>query len=108
MDHVRLDVDPELDDAGVAAKGLAVPIEAKLRLLSVQLLYEVCRVQKLSLTDLRIFDDQFIEHLFELVPIAHPTAETMRKISSIAPAEEIGDRTKGSFNVLAEVLILVF
>lgn len=67
MDHVRLDIDPELDDAGVAAKGIAMPIEAKLRLLSVHLLYEVCRVQKLSLNELRIFDDTFIEHLFEVV-----------------------------------------
>ncbi|EKM57390.1 uncharacterized protein PHACADRAFT_119752 [Phanerochaete carnosa HHB-10118-sp] len=67
MDHVRLDINPELEDAGVAANRTAMPIEAKLRLLSVNILYEVCRVQKLSLSDLRIFDDTFIEHLFEVV-----------------------------------------
>ena len=64
MDHVRNDLDPEVDDAyyGVAssggsstgaARGVAVPIEAKLRSLAVRLLYEVCRVQKMSLQDLR-------------------------------------------------------
>ena len=62
MDHIRLDVDPDIDDhfygsgAGSSSDGtrpVAVPIEAKLRSLSVKLLYEVCRVQKLSLQDLR-------------------------------------------------------
>ncbi|OBZ76877.1 Protein LDB17 [Grifola frondosa] len=75
MDHVRLDVDPEVEDAFYGASGsgsggsraIAVPIEAKLRSLSVRLLYEVCRVQSLSLHDLRIFDDAFIDYLFELV-----------------------------------------
>ncbi|KAF7797972.1 hypothetical protein EIP86_009179 [Pleurotus ostreatoroseus] len=77
MDHVRLDLDPDMDEiypggcsAGVPTmtlRGIAVPIEARLRLLSVGILYEVCRVQKLSLSDLRIFDDVFIEHLFDLV-----------------------------------------
>lgn len=67
MDHVRLDFDPDIDDAyisgssfgfttGSAARGnIAVPIEMKLRLLSVRLLYEACRVQKPSLADLREF-----------------------------------------------------
>ena len=64
MDHVRLEVDPEVDDGfyGAASaptpgssRQLAVPIEAKLRSLSVRLLYEVCRVQKMSLQDLREF-----------------------------------------------------
>ncbi|PIL30535.1 hypothetical protein GSI_07235 [Ganoderma sinense ZZ0214-1] len=76
MDHVRNDLDPEVDDAyyGVASgstisatRGVAVPIEAKLRSLSVRLLYEVCRMQKLSLQDLRIFDDGFIGYLYDLV-----------------------------------------
>ena len=61
MDHVRLDVDPEIDDhfygsasgPSSGARAVAVPIEAKLRSLSVRLLYEVCRVQKMSLQDLR-------------------------------------------------------
>ena len=60
MDHIRLDIDPDMDDAyigasnpGTVVKGIGVPIEAKLRLLSVRLLYEACRVQKLSLQDLR-------------------------------------------------------
>lgn len=65
MDHVRLDIDPDVDAAfpansnpsvvGGGMKGIAIPIEAKLRLLSTRLLYEVCRVQKLSLHDLRMF-----------------------------------------------------
>lgn len=64
MDHVRLDIDPDVDAAfpatsnpgvvGGSMKGIAIPIEAKLRLLSTRLLYEVCRVQKLSLHDLRM------------------------------------------------------
>ena len=50
MDHIRLDVDPDIDDhfygsgAGSSSDGtrpVAVPIEAKLRSLSVKLLYEV-------------------------------------------------------------------
>lgn len=93
MDHVRLDVDPEVDDGfyGSASgsipgssRSIAVPIEAKLRSLSVRLLYEVCRVQKMTLQDLRepshlsrscirliiivgMFDDSFIDYLFDLV-----------------------------------------
>ncbi len=65
MDHVRLDLDPDVDEIypggssvgvpTITSRGIAVPIEAKLRLLSVGLLYEVCRVQKLSLNDLREF-----------------------------------------------------
>ena len=30
-------------------------------------MYEVCRVQKLSPTELAQFDDSFIDHLFEMV-----------------------------------------
>ncbi|KAK7680378.1 hypothetical protein QCA50_016618 [Cerrena zonata] len=77
MDHVRLEIDPDIDDtfsggsvtssSSGGYRGIGVPIEVKLRTLSVRLLYEVCRVQKLSLNDLNLFDDSFIEHLFELV-----------------------------------------
>lgn len=64
MDHVLLDIDPDIDDSfmgsvGGSNSGLGrgigtgvVPIEAKLRSLSVRLLYEVCRVQKMSLQEL--------------------------------------------------------
>ena len=62
MDHIRLELDYDVDDMfiGGSASGsstglpraLAVPIEAKLRSLSLRLLYEVLRVQKLSLNDL--------------------------------------------------------
>ncbi|OSX58404.1 hypothetical protein POSPLADRAFT_1049601 [Postia placenta MAD-698-R-SB12] len=76
MDNVVLDVDPGVEDTysglvtGSSSGGqaaTAVPIEAKLRSLSVRLLYEVCRVQKLSLPELEIFSDTFIDYLFELV-----------------------------------------
>lgn len=30
-------------------------------------MYEVCRVQKLSITELQQFDDRFMDHLFEMV-----------------------------------------
>ncbi|KZV72549.1 hypothetical protein PENSPDRAFT_649651 [Peniophora sp. CONT] len=46
---------------------LAVPIEEKLRALSIQLLYEACRTCKLTMQELRVFDNAFIERLFELV-----------------------------------------
>ncbi|VDB87133.1 unnamed protein product [Peniophora sp. CBMAI 1063] len=46
---------------------LAVPIEEKLRSLSIQLLYEACRTCKLSMQELRVFDNAFIERLFDLV-----------------------------------------
>ncbi|CAE7178526.1 unnamed protein product [Rhizoctonia solani] len=59
MDHVRWSVD---DDGA-----LGIPIEARLRLVCVCLLYEVCRVQKLDMNDLKVFDDGFIEHLFETI-----------------------------------------
>ena len=63
MDYVRLELDPDVDDvfiggstAGTSANGtlrvLGIPIEAKLRSLSLKLLYEVLQVQKLSLHDL--------------------------------------------------------
>ncbi|CCO36564.1 putative protein C24C6,10c [Rhizoctonia solani AG-1 IB] len=62
MDHVKWSVD---DDGYGSALG--IPIEARLRLVCVRLLYEVCRVQKLDMNDLKIFDDSFIEHLFETI-----------------------------------------
>ncbi|KEP45852.1 DUF2013 family protein [Rhizoctonia solani 123E] len=62
MDHVRWSVD---DDGYGSALG--VPIEARLRLVSVRLLYEVCRVQKMDINELKVFDDRFIEHLFETI-----------------------------------------
>ena len=60
MDHVLVDIDPDIEDtySGSASgpstgwKGIAVPVEAKLRSLSVCLLYEVCRASKLSLQEL--------------------------------------------------------
>ncbi|KAF8625064.1 hypothetical protein AX15_005546 [Amanita polypyramis BW_CC] len=74
MDHVLVDIDPDVEDtyfgmAGGSNSGsiVPVPIEAKLRSLCVRLLYEVCRVQKPSVADLRVFDDDFIDYLFDLV-----------------------------------------
>jgi hypothetical protein len=62
MDHVLMDIDPDVEDtfSGMTStsgpstgwKGLAIPIEAKLRSLSVRLLYEVCRSSKFSIADL--------------------------------------------------------
>lgn len=42
-------------------------IESRIRLPATELLYEVCRVQKLDATELSIFDDRFIDHLFDMV-----------------------------------------
>ncbi|KAG8216067.1 hypothetical protein J3R82DRAFT_8067 [Butyriboletus roseoflavus] len=80
MDHILVEIDPDADDSyigpNLASNGIGsrasiimgpIAIEAKLRVLSVRLLYEVCRVQKLSEQDLRIFSDSFIDQLFELV-----------------------------------------
>lgn len=63
MDYVLMDIDPDVEDTYAGSTSAAspgwskgagsIPIEAKLRLLSVRLLYEVCRVQKLSITELR-------------------------------------------------------
>lgn len=62
MDHVIVDIDPDVEGtfSGLAAtsgpstgwKSLAIPIEARLRSLSVRLLYEVCRSSKFSIGDL--------------------------------------------------------
>jgi hypothetical protein len=94
MDHILVDLDPDVEDtfSGLVTtsgpstgwKGLAIPIEARLRSLSVRLLYEVCRSSKMSIGDLsmsfhwllftrshltstEVFDDHFLDKLFDLV-----------------------------------------
>lgn len=53
MDHILVEIDPDVEDTfGGAGVSVPVPIEVKLRSLSVKLLYEVCKVQKLSAQDL--------------------------------------------------------
>ncbi|KAG8950829.1 hypothetical protein FRC04_007061 [Tulasnella sp. 424] len=69
MDHIVL----EIDDVGGAATfgggamGMGIPIEARLRNISVVLLYEICRVQKIDAADLKLFTEDFITRLFDLV-----------------------------------------
>ena len=46
IDNILVDSDPGFP------RGMVVPIEAKIRALSICLLYEVCRVQKFSYVDL--------------------------------------------------------
>jgi hypothetical protein len=62
MDHILVDVDPDVQDtyagsvtgpSGGLSRGITIPIEAKVRSISVRLLYEVCRLQKFSFQDLR-------------------------------------------------------
>jgi hypothetical protein len=58
MDHVRVEIDHDVEDIYLGAGSrvsvsFMIPIEVKLRSLGVNLLYEVCRVQKLSVQDLR-------------------------------------------------------
>ncbi|KAF9269493.1 hypothetical protein L218DRAFT_993530 [Marasmius fiardii PR-910] len=75
MDHVVVEIDSDLEDAYLGITGsshggsatVSVPIEAKLRTLGVRVLYEVCRVQKFSMQDLKVFSDSFIDYLFDLV-----------------------------------------
>ncbi|KAJ4490453.1 hypothetical protein J3R30DRAFT_3694098 [Lentinula aciculospora] len=79
MDHIHVEIDSDVEDtyfgnsagvgsgSGYVGANVPVPIEAKLRSLGVRLLYEMCRVQKLSILDLRIFDDSFLDYLFDLV-----------------------------------------
>ncbi|KAH7882997.1 hypothetical protein F5I97DRAFT_1978361, partial [Phlebopus sp. FC_14] len=80
MDHVLVEIDPETEDIYLGAGSTSdfggyrssivmgpITIEAKLRYLGVRLLYEVCRVQRFSEPDLRVFDFSFINSLFELV-----------------------------------------
>ncbi|KAF7972718.1 hypothetical protein HWV62_17174 [Athelia sp. TMB] len=83
MDHILVEIEPGVEDMylGGGSRGVIggstndhdgnasfmIPIEAKLRSLGVKLLYEVCRVQKMSMQELRVFSDAFVDHLFELV-----------------------------------------
>ena len=94
MDHVLIDMDPDVEDtlSGLVStsgpstgwKGLSSPIEARLRSLSMRLLYEVCRSSKFSIADLsvsfhwplfacpyvtftEVFNDHFLDKLFDLV-----------------------------------------
>jgi hypothetical protein len=94
MDHVHVDMDPDVEDTfsgltstsgpSTGLKGSAIHIEARLRSLSVRLLYEICRSSKLSIGDLsmffywslfayphltftEVFDDHFLDKLFDLV-----------------------------------------
>lgn len=67
MDHILVEIDPEAEDtyfgigsapgavssSSLSSFSVPVPIEAKLRSLAVGLLYDVCRVQKFSVQDLR-------------------------------------------------------
>jgi len=62
MDHVLVEIDPDVEDTYVgthigrssssSSSSIPIPIEAKLRSLCVKLLYEVCKVQTLSVQDL--------------------------------------------------------
>ncbi|KAI0260013.1 hypothetical protein BC834DRAFT_903129 [Gloeopeniophorella convolvens] len=77
MDHVLVDIDPDVEDTFSGAaftsgpstgwKSIIIPIEARLRSLSVRLLYEVCRSSKLSIAELKVFDDIFLDRLFDLI-----------------------------------------
>ncbi|PVG03971.1 hypothetical protein CPB86DRAFT_694417 [Serendipita vermifera] len=75
MDHVLVEMDDDFGgnvDLGrgvVTASGLGVPIEARLRSLAIGILYEACRVQKFDVDELRMFDDTFIERMFDLVEL---------------------------------------
>ncbi|KAF9563841.1 hypothetical protein CPC08DRAFT_705758 [Agrocybe pediades] len=75
MDHILVEIDPDIEDTYIGTTAgrstnfpaVPIPIEAKLRSLCVKLLYEVCKVQTLSVQDLKIFDDHFLDYLFDLV-----------------------------------------
>lgn len=59
---------PARDPADTQNFILGLPsIETRLRLPATNLMYEVCRVQRLNESELAIFDDRFIDHLFDLV-----------------------------------------
>lgn len=73
MDHILL-VDVECDAYSSGSSnawrgGIGIPIEARLRQLAVRMLYEVCRVQKFDPARLNVFNDAFIDRLFELVEV---------------------------------------
>jgi hypothetical protein len=68
MDHALVEIDPDHEiEPGVHAHSGAPTVEGKLRTLAIMLLYEVCRLQKFEMKDLRVFDEAFIDHLFDLV-----------------------------------------
>ena len=94
MDHVLVDIDPDIEDTFSGSSSTSgpstgwkgtIPIEARLRSLSVRLLYEVCRSSKLSIVELssspyrvltvsapsfgftEVFDDSFLDKLLDLV-----------------------------------------
>lgn len=75
MDYILVDVDPAVEDtffgSGPASSDGVhpepTPIEVKLRSLAVRVLYEVCRAHKLPNQGLRIFNESFIDRLFDLV-----------------------------------------
>lgn len=75
MDHVlvEIDLDHEIEPGHVHATTAIV--EAKMRSLAIMLLYEVCRLQKLDAKDLRVFDEPFVDHLFELVEQTRDVAD---------------------------------
>ena len=61
MDHVLVEMDPDVEDTytgstnvgrSASFSSVPIPIEAKLRSLCVKILYEVCKVQTLSVQDL--------------------------------------------------------
>lgn len=76
MDHVLVEINLDTEDVYLGAPSISsgsgsrssmvishIPIEAKLRSLGVRLLYEVCRVQKLSLHDLSMWFCYFNDDL---------------------------------------------
>ncbi|KZT50746.1 hypothetical protein CALCODRAFT_504381 [Calocera cornea HHB12733] len=62
LDHLLVDIDMVVPFTSAGGW-----VEEHMRLLSVKVLYEVCRVQKMGLNELKIFDDALIDHLFDLV-----------------------------------------
>ncbi|KAJ6624754.1 hypothetical protein B0H10DRAFT_2186560 [Mycena sp. CBHHK59/15] len=73
MDHVLVEIDSDVEDtyfgnarASTHSVAVPVPIEAKLRSLCVRLLYEVCRCSGFC-PGPTIFDDSFIDYMFDLV-----------------------------------------
>ena len=60
IDNISADSGPRAQDTYAAtnpsglhwSRGAVIPIETKIRILSVRLLYEICRVQKFTYTDL--------------------------------------------------------
>lgn len=89
MDTITLvDIDLSLWVSGQGSahqwrSGVSVPIETRLSQLSVQILYEVCRIQKFDMSRLSIFTDAFIDHLFELVELTRDLPEETLNYSLI-------------------------